>query len=405
MGCFSFFFRKKEYNSIMKIGIDASFLRKPDTGIGQVTVNFLRKLGSLANARAENLRGREIVLYLKKKTEESFSGYFKKRIFLPFYRRDDLVREIWWENFSLPRKAKKDQCDAFISLYQGTTILRNMEVKHIMVVHDIIPKLFPQYLNNSRKKLYWRLTERAIRKADKIIAVSRRTEKDLVQFLGIDPAKITVAYPDVDEIYKKPVETRRNASVLKKYELKPGYIYCGGGLEVRKNVEGAIRAYQRLTQRSKTDHILPQLPPLVISGKLMPQLAPLVTDAEKLIKKLNLTQRVKLLGFVPQKDLPALYKNALFFVYPSYYEGFGLPVLEAMNVGTPVVTSKTSSLPEVGRDAVLYCKPEDIEDLAQVMKNLLLNVNLRTMLSLRSKERAKYFSWEKFVNKILNVLA
>ncbi len=426
----------------MRIGINASFIRKPNTGIGQVTLNFLKKLSELKVQPAcplrneASLRGRsaklkvdEVILYLEEDLpkEIKLPENWEKRVFLPVYKRDDLIRKIWWEKFLLPKKIKKDKCDVFISLYQCPTILKHSpfekgrggegflkiplnppfakgEIGYIMIVHDIIPKLFPEYLNNWRKKIYWKLTERAIKKADKIITVSHRTEKDLVQHLGIDSHKITVNHIDVDEIYKKPVETHSNASVLKKYNLKPGYIYSGGGLEVRKNIEGVIRAYKYLLERNKNLRYVHKFPDLVISGKLMPQLAPLVTDAKKLVKELNLTQHVKLLSFVPQEDLPALYKNAIMFVYPSFYEGFGLPVLEAMNVGTPVIASKKSSLPEIGRDAVLYCNPDDIEDIAMVMKNLLINKFLREKLSERGKERAQYFLWEKFTEKIFHII-
>jgi glycosyltransferase involved in cell wall biosynthesis len=119
---------------------------------------------------------------------------------------------------------------------------------------------------------------------------------------------------------------------------------------------------------------------------------------------MNLTSHVKLLDFVPQEDLPALYRNATFFIYPSFYEGFGLPVLEAMNQGTPVITSKISSLPEVGVDSVLYCNPKDIHDIAMVMRNLLKNKDLRETLSRRSRERSQNFSMEGFVEKVMNII-
>jgi glycosyltransferase involved in cell wall biosynthesis len=389
----------------MRIGINASFARKPNTGIGQVTLNFLKKLSEF-KVQSEKLKVNEFILYLEQDlpAEIKLPDNFVKRIFLPLWKRDDLIRKIWWEKFLLPKKFREDKCDVFISLYQNPTILRNMEAKHLMIVHDIIPKLFPEYLDNARKETYWRLTERAIKKADKIIAISHRTEKDLVQFLGVEPEKITVNYIDADEIYKRPVSSEKSLQVLKKYGLTPGYIYSGGGLEVRKNMEGLIRSYYYLYKRNKKLHYVRDFPKLVISGKLMPSLAPLVTDAEKLVRNLNLTERVLLLDFVPQEDLPALYRNAEFFIYPSFYEGFGLPVLEAMNQGTPVIASKKSSLPEVGSDAVLYCKPDDIEDMAMVMKNLLINKDLREKLSERGKERAQNFSMERFSEKILNII-
>ena len=136
----------------------------------------------------------------------------------------------------------------------------------------------------------------------------------------------------------------------------------------------------------------------------MPELAPLVTDVEKLREMLYLQKQVVLLDYVPQEDLPALYKNASVFVYPSLYEGFGLPILEAMNQGTPVITSKVSSLPEIGSDAVLYCDPNRVEDMEMVIKNVLNNNHLKTALSMKGKERATHFSWDKFVGKAVNVI-
>src|SRR3989344_8431117 len=414
----------------MQIGINASFARKENTGIGQVTINFLRKLIELKAKSEKRKTNDEFVLYLEEDIDLKLPDNFTKRIFLPFWKRDDLIRKIWWEKFLLPKKVKEDGCDVFISLYQCPTIIKfspfgkgrikegfenNLkiplyppfikgEIRHIMIVHDIIPKLFPEYLNNSRKKLYWKQTEKAIKKADKIIAISHLTEKDLVQHLQIPPEKISVDYIDVDEIYKKEINDTAGMNVLRKYNLQPGYIYSGGGLEIRKNIEGVIRAYNILYKKNKREKFVSEFPPLVISGKLMPELKPLVTDAEKLVKELNLTQSVKLLDFVEQEDLPAIHKNALMFIYPSKYEGFGLPVLEAMNQGNPVITSKTSSLPEVGGDSVLYCDPEDVHDLAMVIKNVLVNRELRETLSRRAKERAKNFSWEKFVGKVLNII-
>jgi glycosyltransferase involved in cell wall biosynthesis len=378
----------------MRIGINASFVRKPYTGIGQVTLHFLRSVGESSRA--------EFVLYSEEEIPDELGipRHFERRAFLPPWRRDDLVRKLWWERFLLPEAAKRDGCDAFISLSQSATVMPK-SIRHLMVVHDIIPKLFPEYQNNWRKRLDWRSIERGIRQADKIYAVSSRTEKDLVQHLGIPPSRISINRPDVDPIFKRRVTDERSAEVMQKYHLSPGYLYHGGGLEVRKNAEGVLRAYRKLLDREKSDHMAPAIPPLVISGKLMPELAPLVTDVERLVNELDLTRFVRLLGFVPQRELPALYANARVFLFPSRYEGFGLPVLEAMSVGTPVVTSKTSSLPEVGGDAALYCHPDDTDDIAMVVRNILSNRELRELLTKRGKERAERFSWHHFSDKLL----
>ncbi|EKE19434.1 MAG: glycosyl transferase group 1, partial [uncultured bacterium] len=407
------FFNFDIYLMYMKIGINASFLRKQNTGIGQVSANFLKELVEFSSTKLQiaNNKEFEFVLYLEEDTDLGLLGdiafskvKFQKKVFLPkHYKRDDLFRKIWWEKVLLPKKVNQDDCDVLLSLYQCPTSLNKnkKKIKHIMIVHDIIPKLFPTYLNNWRKKAYQRLTEKAISKADKIIAVSHRTEKDLIQHLGIDAGKITVSYIDVDEIYKKDVSEKESARVLKKYKLEKGYIYNGGGLEVRKNSEGVLRAYKILLDEYGYTG---KIPKLVVSGKMMPELAPLVTDVAQLVEGLDLQKHVVLLDYVPQEDLPALYRNSKFFVYPSLYEGFGLPVLEAMNQAVPTITSKTSSLPEVGVDAVLYCNPHSVDDLAMVMKNMIMNDHLQAALSLKAKERASHFSWDKFIEKILNVV-
>lgn len=387
----------------MRIGINASFARKENTGIGQVTLNFLKELIAL-QAKSSKLQA-DFFLYLEEDLPEGFKlpDNFQKRVFLPLWKRDDLIRKIWWEKYSLPRQIRKDRCDVFFSLYQSATILPK-GIRHIMLVHDIIPHLFPEYLNNSRKERYYSLTRRAVEKAEKIITISRRSEKDLIQHWHLDPAKITVSQIDVDEIYKKKVSQIESSDILNKYKLKPGYIYNAGGLEKRKNIETLIQAYKDLIERNKHNRFLESFPQLVISGKLMPDLSPLILDAEKLVNKLNLGSQIKLLGFVPQNDMPALYANASLFAYPSLYEGFGLPVLEAMNQNIPVIASKRSSLPEVGLDSILYFDPKNEKDLMMVMKNVLTNKDLRETLKKRGRERARSFSWNNFVKKFLNIV-
>lgn len=385
-------------NKKIKIGINASFLRKPYTGIGQVTENFLKKLASYGKEF-------DFVLYLEEELPRDLKlpKNFKTRVFLPVWKRDDLVRKIWWEKYSLPTRLQEDDCQILISLYQCPTIIKKEGIRHIMVVHDIIPKIFPEYLDDVRKLFYWRLTEKGIRQASKIIAVSKHTEKDLINYLNVGGQKITTNYIAADEIFANRSE-KDNARVLKKYKLKPGYILAGGGYEKRKNVAGVIRAYADLLERNKKEGFLNDFPKLVIYGKILPSFLPLATDAGKILRELNLTKQVKLLDLVAQKDLPALYASAKCFVYPSFYEGFGLQVLEAMKSGVPVIAARNSAMPEVGLDSVLYCHPDDMEDLAMVMKNLLTKEFLQNELTRRGIERSKIFSWDKFTEKIINIL-
>jgi len=431
----------------MNIGINVSFLRKRGAGIGEVTHHFLTELVRQV-AAGEVSAGVTFVLY----AEEDFAlpaldaahpdvrARFTRRVFLPPYRRDDLVRKVLWERFLLPRRVRADKCDVLLSLYQCPTVISG--VRHLMLVHDLVPRLFPQYTDNLRKRIYQRLSERAIVRADHIMTVSAHTAQDVVRELGVAPQRVTTHYIDCDPLFKQPSahSAADVATVLAHYNLAPGYIYFGGGLDVRKNAQRLLQAYKMLRdevhgdviarscdahaaqRRSNLDQrsarllrhsaIAPCLamtshdnvPPLVISGKLMPQLAPLVTDVEALVREYGLEEYVRVLGFVPHEHLPALYSAAAVFVYPSLYEGFGLPVLEAMSVGTPVVTSNVSSLPEVGGDAVAYCNPESVEDIARAVRTVLTDDALRTTLSTRGPKRAAQFSWSRFVREVMGVL-
>lgn len=366
-----------------KIGVNASFLRKPGTGLGQVTINALNEL------KKQN-REDEFVLYLEDGSDLNMLEKFEKKSFLPFWKRDDLIRKILWEKWLLPRKVRGDKCEKLISFYQCPTTIRGVE--HIMIVHDVIPKLFPEYLNNWRKKLYWKLTELAIKKAGKIVAISENTKKDLIEKLGIDESKIRVVNIDVDENYKKEISQEEGEAILEKYDLKSGYIYSGGGLEKRKGIDRLIRAYKKLVDKNNN------IPDLVISGKMMPEMAPLIIDVEKLVRENNLEDKVKLLGFVPQEDLPAIYHKASVFVYPSQYEGFGMPVLEAMSQGVPVVASRNSSIVEVGGDAVIYFDNED--DMLEKIESILNDEKLREAFSKKGLIRSKVFSWKNFVSVV-----
>ncbi|MEF3692425.1 MAG: glycosyltransferase family 1 protein [Candidatus Moraniibacteriota bacterium] len=376
----------------MKIGINASFLRKPGNGIGQVTLNALKSLAGFDfKIFDKNLKNAEHILYLEEDCKEDFLARFERRVFLPFYKRDDLIRKVLWEKYLLPRKVSRDGCEEFISFYQCPTVF-SQKIKHTMVVHDIIPELFPEYLDNRRKKLYWYLTKKAIKKADKIIAVSQNTRDDLIKHFGIEREKIEVRYIDVDEIYKREISPAESEKILQKYNLTPGYIYTGGGLEKRKNIQTLIIAYKELLKSGES------LPELVISGKLMPALAPLIIDVEKMVAEEGLGGKVKILDFVPQQELPAIYKNALFFAYPSLYEGFGMPVLEALNQGVPVLSSERSSLMEVAGLAALYFDPENIIEIKERIKRIIKDEGLQRELVKKGTEQVKRFSWEKFIS-------
>jgi glycosyltransferase involved in cell wall biosynthesis len=383
----------------MRIGIDASFLRKPGTGIGQVTVHFLEALKEVSSSDPH-----EFFLYTEEapKDASKYPDSFHIKSFLPWWKRDDLIRKVLWEK-QVTREAKKDGCEIFLSLYQSSAVApRGM--RHVMVVHDIIPRIFPEYQGNMRQKCHWKLVERGIRRADHVIAVSSSTANDLVEF-GIDRDVITIVSPDVAPIFRRDLAPEEENRVMATYALVPGYIYHGGGLEIRKNTAGLLRAYKLLVEKEKSGKLGMTLPMLVISGKIFAESNPLATPVKKLLQELGLGDRVKLLDFVSEQDLPALYKNASFFAYPSFYEGFGLPVLEALSMKTPVLTSDNSSLPEVALDAALYIDPGQVDSIASGMERLLSDDVLRKTLSEKAVEATTRFSWRDFTKTVLDSLS
>lgn len=377
----------------MRIGINALFLRKPGTGIGQVTWHFLETLKVLPESQEH-----QFFLYTDEAfTEGVWPENFQLRALTHWWRRDDEVRKYLFEAQSIPQALQEDQCDVFLSLYQSATVT---SVPTVVLVHDIIPEIFPEYRKTLRKQFFWSQVKRALAQAQAYIAVSRHTKSDMEKYLKIAGQNITVLEPSVHPLFEKEVLLPEKARVVMKYSLPEKFIYHGGGLEIRKNTELVLRAYKLLI------HILPERerPSLVISGTIHSEKNSLATPVRSLIRELGLEDRVLLLGHVPMEDVPSLYALAEMFVYPSRYEGFGLPVLEAMKVGVPVITTRVASLPEVGGEAVFYTHPDDKEALARTMKKILHDKALRQERISAGQTVATRFRWDSFAQGVFQII-
>jgi glycosyltransferase involved in cell wall biosynthesis len=225
--------------------------------------------------------------------------------------------------------------------------------------------------------------------ADRIITMSENTKKSIVEYFNIEPSKITVIYEGVDEKFK-PYDKKEVISVLSHYAIERPYLLAVGTLEPKKNYIKLLKAYKAL----KTDL------DLVIVGKKGWK----ADDIFKTIEALGLKERVKLLGYIHIDDLPYLYNGAEIFVFPSLYEGFGLPLLEAMACGVPVVCSNTSSLDEISGDAALKFNPESTDEIVSQIKRLINDNELQDTLHNKGAKRAKLFSWDKTAQQTLAVL-
>ncbi len=277
--------------------------------------------------------------------------------------------DIWHATYPLPISVKK--------------------AKKITTIHDLVPLRLP-YTTLDNKRTYYKTINHCLKKSDVIVTVSNNSKEDLQSLFNVASDKIVVTYPPITLNPDIPnMETI--SSVLRRYGLKEmEYLLFVGAIEPKKNVGRLIDAYLALDTDKK----------LVIVGKRGWLWKEELRKVEKIQGK-NRPQRIKLLDHIPSRDLSSFYAGAYCFVFPSLYEGFGLPPLEAMTFGCPVITSNLSSLPEICGDAVLYVNPYDVQDITKKMGDLLdFDQQQWTHLSDAGKERAKLFSMESYVERL-----
>jgi len=263
-------------------------------------------------------------------------------------------------------------------------------IKSVFTLHDLIFIFHPETHKPLNRWFLTLMMPRFLRAADAVIAVSECTKRDAIRFYGIPEEKITVIYEGVNPRFR-PASPETIAAVRARYNLPEHFILYVGTIEPRKNLTALLEAFHYLL----ATHDLR----LVIVGKK----GWLYEGFFRRLRELGLEDRVIFTGYVPDEDLPAIYSAADLFVFPSLYEGFGLPVLEAMACGVPVICSNTSSLPEVAGDAALLVDPADVWALAGAMEQALTDEHLRSELMAKGLERARWFTWEKAAAKTLEV--
>ena len=258
----------------------------------------------------------------------------------------------------------------------------------VVTIHDIIPHLFPQqYLKNTVERIYYEMAIRhSIKKASKILTVSAFSKQELIKAYGVKADKIIVIANGYNEVYKPIKNKELLDGVKEKYRLRGRYILTFGGSEYRKNVKRLINVYQK--------HFSDEYKLVVIGGKWR--------DID-LASEYKTDSNILFLSNVPEQDLIAIYNLAEIFVFPSFYEGFGIPVLEGMACGVPVITSDVSSMPEVGGDAAIYFDPYDEKDMAEKIELVLKDDILRQEMISKGLKRVKEYSWEKCAKETLKV--
>ena len=361
-----------------RIGIDARLTFYSQAGISQYTQHLV---GQLARLDPESSY---LLLQSRKDRRNLASAANQRRVacWTPAHHRFER-RALGIE--TLPLRLDLLHSPDFIPPH-------SKHFRSVITVHDLAFLRYPEFMTVASRRYYNDQIEAATRRADHIIAVSEATRADLLELLAVPAGKISVIYEAADERFR-PLSGEEVSAQLKAYDLTPGYALFVGTFEPRKNIDGLLRAYAIL----RSD--LPDAPRLVMVGKrgwLDDDLLPLVAE-------LGLEEHVRWLESVPYSQLQAIYNGAGVLCMPSYYEGFGLPVLEAMACGKPVIVANRSSLPEVVGDAGVLVNPDDTTEIAAAMQRVLSDNDYAESLSRAGLARAATFSWEKAARETLAV--
>ncbi len=366
-----------------RIGIDARKLK--DYGIGSYIRNVLEAISKLPESRAYRFR-----VYAHRADSGALPdlpGHFEVvHDDSPGYSVAELTSFAW--------RLMRDRLDLFHATHYVLPPL--WRTRAVVTIHDIIHLLYPQFLPSRAAHFYARsMIRRALTRADRIVTVSYNTRQDLVDYFQIPAARIDVIYNGVSPRFHPGVPREEKERVASKLGLTFPYLLFLGGEKPHKNVQNVVRAFAKARLERSLPHSL------VLAGPLPANPARL----EALIAALELNTVVRRPGVVEDADLPGLYAGAEAFLYPTLYEGFGLPVVEAMACGTPVLTSATSALQEIAGGYACLVDPMDVNAIASGIAQLATDEAARAEFAERGRKRAHDFSWDKTARKTLEVYA
>lgn len=361
------------------IGIDARKIQ--DFGIGTYVRNLVR---SLAAIDSEN----RYVLLAKPSDKESLrdlpANFHVATESSPVYSLRELVALSW----HLYRRK--------LDLYHSTHYVLPawVESKVVVTIHDIIHLLYPEFLPSNLAFLYaQRMIRRSLSRGDRIIAVSQNTRSDLMHHFDVDGRKIQVVHNGVEDVFRQPLPPEDLARWLRDLGISQPYILFVGNPKPHKNLDNLVKAYARARRLAQFDA------PLICVGHRDGSEFKIRHRAEYL----GVGDRVRLLGHVAQEALPAIYQGAALFLYPTLYEGFGLPVIEAMASGVAVITSNTSALKEIAEGYAHLVDPLDIDGMAKAIARCMGDSEHRASLAKLGLRRAEDFRWDRAAKKTLEI--
>lgn len=307
--------------------------------------------------------------------------------------------KVWWEQVSLPHYAQKEHGAVLYSPHFSLPLWS--PCPGVITIHDLIPLVLPEYRGSRAIRAYFHLVRAAARRAAAVITVSHHARADIIRLLGIPPERVHVFYEGVDVRYHPDQPTTDSARVRARHDLPAQYALYLGGNDTRKNVPVLLDAWARLARQGAAH----PLPPLVVVARAPATPSTFFPDLRGHAAAAGLTnQQVRFVDFVDDEDKPALYANASLFLYPSLYEGFGLPLLEAMASGVPVLAAQATSLPEIVGNAGLLLSPRTVDAWAQTLHDLWPDHARRQALAAAGRAQASQFRWETLGEHILTLL-
>lgn len=366
----------------MRIGFDAKRAFFNTSGLG----NYSRDLISTMSVMYPD---NQYVLYTPK-CKDSIKFYIGPNVQISTPGKWHKMFKSYWRSIILTQQLKEEN----IELYHGLSaeLPKNIDktnINSVVTVHDLIFIRYPSLYHSLDRKIYLQKTLHASQVSDAIIAISQQTKRDLIEFLNIDKEKIEVVYQSCNPVFYSAVAENDKKEIKNKYGLPSKYILFVGTIEERKNLLQIVKAINEHNIKI----------PLVVIGKQRKYYYKVV----EYIKEHNIADRVIFYHNVLFNDLPAIYQMAELFVYPSIFEGFGLPIIEALYSKTPVITSKGGCFPEAGGPDTIYIDPENVEELAFQINRVLTDSDLRKRMIENGYNFVQRFNNEKQAEEIMNI--
>lgn len=363
----------------MRIAINGWFWDQPTTGSGQM----VRHLVPALLAADESL---EILLVLPHWAADHVTNQFPRVQVVAAACHPSHLGKVWFEQVTFPRLGARYGVDLVHVPYFAPPLQPLQPT--LVTIHDLIPLVLPAYRGGPLVRLYTALVATAARRAHLILTDSQASHRDIQAHLYVPHDRVRVVYLAAAPHYRPVDDEAALCAVREKYSLPEQFVLWLSGFDVRKNAAALLHAYTWVV------HALGDAYPLVMAGKLPERDTSLFPDPRRIAAQLGLAAAVWYPGFIAEEDKPAVYSAARVFVYPSRYEGFGLPILEAMACGTPVVTSNVSALPELAGDAAFQVSPEDTRGMGAAIIALCVDEALHAEMRRRGLARAATFTWQ-----------